>query len=61
MSLWIGETWACEECDSVNAVIRVRCRICKAAKRERHPDEAIEAEIQADIHEAAAINRSLRL
>lgn len=28
MPLWIGETWLCEPCGWVNAVLRKRCRNC---------------------------------
>jgi hypothetical protein len=50
MPLWNGETWTCAECDSANAVLRERCRICRTKRV--HPDPQIQTEIAADCREA---------
>jgi hypothetical protein len=56
MPRWDGETWLCEvaTCQTVNMVLRKRCRSCGAAHPGPvHPDPAINAEVQGDMREAA--------
>jgi hypothetical protein len=46
----------------VNAMLRVRCRTCKTPyPGPVHPDPEVNAGIQADMREAAAVNSSLGL
>jgi hypothetical protein len=64
MPIWIGETWVCEReyCDTVNAIIRRRCRSCGTAyPGPAHPDPEINRGVQADMREAATLNSSLGL